>query len=122
MHSPALSLGCQSENQHPALPSPETTQRTTFNLEQFVIKRGATVRPSELGTLLDTQEAAVYLNAGGQENGTIEFYDADGNKYPDVMVFRRANGDIVSIGLDYGSDNYTALKNKLGNRITPYTP
>lgn len=94
----------------------------TFNLVQFVPKKGVHIRTEELGTLVQTEESTLDLNAGGTEKGSIDIYDFDGNRYPDAMVFRRANGEIVSIGLDYGSKNYWTLRSILGRGVTEYDP
>lgn len=93
-------------------------ESSTFNYEPYTIKKGAKVNTSEFGKLMSSQEGEIDLYAGGKERGLIEMYDFDGNEYPDVVVMKRANGEIVSLGLDYGSKNYDGIKEMLGERVT----
>jgi len=93
-----------------------------FNMVQYVVNKGSTVELSEFGKLVSSQPGNMDLNVGGTEKGLWNLYDFSGNGYPDATVILRANGDIASIGLDYGSVNYETLKDKLGDRVTLFEP
>ena len=74
------------------------------------------------GKLVKIEKGIIQLYSGGEESGFVEMYDFDNNKYPDVVIMRRANGEIVFIGLDYGSKNYEQIKKILGDKVLLYDP
>ncbi len=70
------------------------------------------IENSEFEKLIASQEGSLNLNSESSETGTIELYNFSGNNYPEILIFRKADGQIVSIGLDHGSSEYDNLKKK----------